>query len=589
MSLFEKELQYLNDKLAGFCAHKNLPVMDFSWTPIPFAGQWGISTSFFQLASSYARSQGIKTNIPVLAGELADLFAKELGIPKGFSKVEVIKGYINLTFDRGTFIKQVVNTSLTEGKHFGRGDQGGKKVMVEYSQPNTHKAFHVGHLRNLILGSSVCEILEFAGFDVIRANYMGDIGLHVLKWLANYRQFHQGEHPPENITRWMGDLYAEADRRFNDDPEFAASVRELFVRWDQRDPEVVDLWQRSRQWSIDGFNQMYAILGAKFDKYYFPSENEDEGKALVADLILKGIATDGRPDEAVFINIDKVLGLSQEKYRVLVVLRSDGTSLYATTDLPLGIKKFKDYNLEKSIYVIDVRQSLYMQQIYKMFEIMGYDWASRCSHLSYEIVNLPGNVTMSSRDGTVVLLEDLLSEAISRAMAVVEKKNPSLGEEEKRSIGTSVALGAIKFSMLNRDNGKIVTFDWEEALNFDGQAAPYIQYAHVRANSILRKNQSMIPTSGEYSYPLEQSEVVLIDQISRFPAEVQRSAADLKPLYIANYAFKLAQSFNDFYNQCPVLQTTEPQRSARLRLVAAAKQTLANSLALLGITAPEAM
>lgn len=387
----------------------------------------------------------------------------------------------------------------------------------------------------------------------------------------------------------MGDLYAEADRRFNDDPEFAASVRELFVRWDQRDPEVVDLWQRSRQWSIDGFNQMYAILGAKFDKYYFPSENEDEGKALVADLILKGIATDGRPDEAVFINIDKVLGLSQEKYRVLVVLRSDGTSLYATTDLPLGIKKFKDYNLEKSIYVIDVRQSLYMQQIYKMFEIMGYDWASRCSHLSYEIVNLPGNVTMSSRDGTVVLLEDLLSEAISRAMAVVEKKNPSLGEEEKRSIGTSVALGAIKFSMLNRDNGKIVTFDWEEALNFDGQAAPYIQYAHVRANSILRKNQSMIPTSGEYSYPLEQSEVVLIDQISRFPAEVQRSAADLKPLYIANYAFKLAQSFNDFYNQCPVLQTTEPQRSARLRLVAAAKQTLANSLALLGITAPEAM
>ncbi len=490
MSLFEKELQFLNEKLAGFCIQNNLPAMDFSWSPIPFAGQWGISTSFFQIASTFARSQEIKANIPSLAGELADSFAKELGIPDGFSHVEVIKGYLNLTFDRSTFVRQVVNTALTEKTNFGKGDQGGKQVMVEYSQPNTHKAFHVGHLRNLILGSSVCEILEFAGFKVIRANYMGDIGLHVLKWLANYRQFHKGEHPPENITRWMGDLYAEADRRFNDDPEFAASVRELFVRWDQRDPDVVELWQRSRQWSIDGFNQMYAVLGAKFDKYYFPSENEDEGKALVADLIAKGIATDGRPDEAVFINIDQVLGLPKEKYRVLVVLRSDGTSLYATTDLPLGIKKFQDYNLEKSIYVIDVRQSLYMQQIYKMFEIMGFDWASRCAHLSYEIVNLPGNVTMSSRDGTVVLLEDLLTEAIARAMAVVEKKNSSLGEDEKRSIGTSVALGAIKFSMLNRDNGKIVTFDWEEALNFDGQAAPYIQYAHVRANSILRKNKS---------------------------------------------------------------------------------------------------
>ena len=265
------------------------------------------------------------------------------------------------------------------------------------------------------------------------------------------------------------------------------------------------------------------------------------------------------------------------------------TALYATQDLPLAVKKFKEYDLAKSIYVIDVRQSLYMQQIYKTLEIAGYSWADKCYHLAYEIVNLPGNVTMKSREGTVVLLEDLIGEAVKRAIAVVQEKNPGLSQAEMDEIGNAVALGAIKFSMLNRDNTKIVTFDWEEALNFDGQAAPYIQYAHVRANSILRKNHSRIPQKSEYTYPLEASEIQLIDLIARFPNEVQRAAADMKPLYITNYSFKLAQAFNDFYNTCPVMQVDEPQKSARLRLVAAAKQTLANSLALLGITAPEAM
>jgi arginyl-tRNA synthetase len=196
---------------------------------------------------------------------------------------------------------------------------------------------------------------------------------------------------------------------------------------------------------------------------------------------------------------------------------------------------------------------------------------------------------MSSRDGTVVLLEDLLREAVDRAVEVVRKKNPALPESEMNQIGNAVALGAIKYSMLDRDNTKVVTFDWESALNFEGQAAPYVQYAHVRANSILRKNKSIIPESAPIQIQLETSEISLIDLISRFPNEVMKAAEELKPLVISSYAFKLAQAFNDFYNQCPVLQTDEPVRSSRLRLVAAAKQAISNSLALLGITAPEAM
>jgi arginyl-tRNA synthetase len=589
MSLFEREQRNINDKLAAFCQRSNLPQMAFQWTSIPFAGQWGISTSFFQLASTHARNQGIKTNIPALAAELADAFAAELGLPDGFSKVESVKGYLNLTFDSGSFIHQVVDAVLREGGVYGKSQPTHQKMMVEYAQLNTHKSFHVGHLRCVILGACVSNLLEGAGHEVIRANYMGDIGAHVIKWMWNYLKRHNGERPEHISIRWLGDLYAEADQMSQSEPEAEAEIKTLFARWDARDPEVIDLWRKSREWSLEGFDEMFKYLGARFDRYYFPSEEEEDGKRMVEDLVQHGIAIDGRPGDAVIIKLDEILGEKSEKYRVLVVLRSDGTALYATQDLPLAVKKFSEYDLTKSIYVIDVRQSLYMQQIYKTLEIAGYPWADKCYHLAYEIVNLPGNVTMKSREGTVVLLEDLLAEAVKRAIAIVREKNPRLTEEEMTSIGNAVALGAIKFSMLNRDNTKIVTFDWEEALNFDGQAAPYIQYAHVRANSILRKSQSGLPDSARYDYPLEQSEIVLIDLISRFPVEVQRAAADLKPLYIANYAFKLAQSFNDFYNQCPVLQTTEPQRSARLRLVAAAKQTLANSLALLGITAPEAM
>ncbi len=589
MSLFAREQDTLNEQLNAFCEQKGLPRIQFAWNPIPFAGQWGISTSFFQLASQAARLQEGKPNIPALAGQLADEFAAFIGVPDGFSKVEAIKGYLNLTFDPALYIQRVVETVLSQNVEYGKGDPTGKQMMVEYAQLNTHKAFHVGHLRCVILGASVARMLEFAGNEVVRANYMGDIGAHVIKWMWNYLKRHNGEKPEHVSIRWMGDLYAEADQMAHSDPDAESEIKALFARWDARDPEVVELWQKSRQWSLDGFNEMFNYLGASFDRYYFPSEEEADGKRMVEDLIKRGIAIDGRPDDAVIVKLDDLLGEKNEKYRVLVVLRSDGTALYATQDLPLAVKKFKEYDLAKSIYVIDVRQSLYMQQIYKTLEIAGYSWADKCYHLAYEIVNLPGNVTMKSREGTVVLLEDLIGEAVKRAIAVVQEKNPGLSQAEMDEIGNAVALGAIKFSMLNRDNTKIVTFDWEEALNFDGQAAPYIQYAHVRANSILRKNHSRIPQKSEYTYPLEASEIQLIDLIARFPNEVQRAAADMKPLYITNYSFKLAQAFNDFYNTCPVMQVDEPQKSARLRLVAAAKQTLANSLALLGITAPEAM
>ena len=516
--------------------------------------------------------------------------AGRLGMPDGFSRVEAVKGYLNLYYSPNTFSRRVVDHVLESGPDYGRQPPLGKKVMVEYSNPNTHKAFHVGHLRSAILGESLARILDFAGYDVVRANYIGDMGLHVIKWLWNYMRSHMGEKPPENTTSWMGDLYSEAVQRLENDPELEIEVRELYTRWDQRDPEVVALWEETRQWSMDHFKEMYAILDIHFDRWYSNSEMEQPGKAVVQQLIEEGIAEDERSiDGPVIVRIDQKLGLEKEKFRVLVVLRSDGTALYATEDLALAIRKFQDYQLESSIYIVDVRQSLHFQQVFKTLEIAGYPWADRSRHLPYEVVNLPGNVVMASRDGTIVLLELLIDEAVQRAKQTVEEKNPSLSEEQKEAVADAVGLGALKYPMLARDNAKIVTFDWQSALDFNGQAAPYIQYAHVRANSILRRTEKPLADSGSNDHQLAEAEIQLIDTISRFPNEVQRAAEEYKTLHITNLAFELARDFNDFYRNCPVLKAEPEVRAYRLRLVAAARQTIANALNLLSIQAPDVM
>ncbi|MBN1538244.1 MAG: arginine--tRNA ligase [Anaerolineales bacterium] len=566
----------------------------FIWNSLPFSGVSGTSTSFFQYAATIARryKNGEITlpSLPLNAQDISNLIVENLDLPPLYSNVEAAKGYLNFYYSQSQHYQQVVDNVLNQGEKFGWGEAKGERILVEFSQPNTHKAFHVGHLRNVVIGDAICNILEAAGYDVVRANYINDTGLHVIKWLWNYQKRHMGERPGEDKTRWMGDLYAEANHKMEESPEAEAEVRALFTRWDQRDEEVMALWRESRQWSLEGFDQIYELLGVRFDHIFYDHELEKPGQKLVEDLIQKGIAIDERPEGPVIIRLDDLLGLNKETYRVLVILRSDGTSLYATKDLPLAISKFEKFNPDRSVYVIDVRQSLYLQQIYKTLAVMGHsDWAERCYHLSYEIVNLPGNVTIASREGTVVLLEDLVREAENRALDVVKEKNPELSAEIMQNVAHMVALGAIKYPMLARDNNKIVTFDWKSALDFNGQAAPYIQYAHVRANSILRRLEGPLPESFAPQYSMEPSEVQLIDLISRLPGEIQRAAQEYKPLHLTNLAYELARAFNDFYMQCPVLKAEPEVSSARLRLVAAARQAIANVLHILGIAAPEVM
>jgi arginyl-tRNA synthetase len=588
--MFDREQQAVGAQIQAYLKNQDIPDPgELQWNPIPFAGEWGISIPCFPFAALEARS-GKQVQVPQRAQEIATELAEYIGIPAGFSRVEGIKGYLNLYFSTRGFTQRVIDGVLEQGSEFGRGIRRGEQVMVEFSNPNTHKAFHVGHLRSAILGDSISRILEFAGFDVIRANYIGDMGLHVIRWLWNYKKFHLGDEPPEDTTSWMGELYTEAIQRLEQDPQLESEVRDLYAQWDRRDPEIVALWEQTRQWSLDHFEKMYAILDITFDRWYSNSEMEQPGKKVVSELIEQGIAEDERPTGGpVIVRIDDQLGLSKEKYRVLVVLRSDNTALYSTEDLALAITKFSDYDLAESIYVVDVRQSLHFLQVFKTLEIAGYPWATRSQHLPYEVVNLPGNVVMASREGTIVLLEGLIDEAEARAKQIVEEKNPSLSEEQQSAVAHAVGLGALKYPMLARDNAKIVTFDWESALDFNGQAAPYIQYAHVRANSILRRMNEALPGPIALDYELDPAEIELVDVISRFPDEVKRAAQEYKTLHITNIAYELARAFNEFYKQCPVLKAEPGTRAFRLRLVAAAQQTIANVLGLLGITAPDVM
>jgi arginyl-tRNA synthetase len=592
--MFQIEQQILSAKVKDFCASNDIPMAELRWSPIPFSGEWGICTSFFQAAADEARS-GKKVNVGQRAQEIAEQVKGQVSDVAGISRAEAVKGYLNLYFSTEQYAQRVVDTVLDQKDRFGAGSRAGSRVMVEFSHPNTHKAFHVGHLRGTILGEALCRILEFSGLDVVRANYPGDMGLHVIRWLWGYLKFHYGEEPSADITKWMGEVYAEAVRKLDADPSLEAEVRAVYARWDRREPDIVDLWERTREWSLEGFRQMYSALDIHFDAYYFNSQEEKPGKAVVKELVRRGIAIDERSQGgAVIVKIDDVLGLTKEKYRTAVILRSDETALYATEDLALVKHKFADYpDLAKSIYVVDVRQSLHFTQVFKILEIAGDEHAQKCQHIPYELVTLPGNVVVSSREGTVVLLEDLLREATARARQEAQKKNPSLNEAQLQDVSRAVGLGALKYPILARENTKLVTFDWKSALDFNGQAAPYIQYAHVRCNSILKKSKVEAQMSdvqpSTFDYELNTAEIAVIDLLSRFPGEVQRAAAEYRPLIIATIAYDIAKAFAGFYDACPVIQAEPQVRDARLRLVAATKYVLANALRLLSIEAPEVM
>jgi arginyl-tRNA synthetase len=601
--MFDAEQKAIEAKVKEFCQQHDIQLAELKWQPIPFNGEWGISTSFFQTAADEARAgKGTGKPVPQRAHEIAEQVREQIGSVKGISRVEALRGYLNLYFSTEEYASRVVNTILAQGADFGRGAKKSERVMVEYAQPNTHHSFHIGHARTTLLGESLARIMEFSGFETIRASYPGDIGLGVITVVWAYNKFYKGQEPRDVHERgqWLAKIYSEAtsllEPKENETPEekdqreaYETERREMYRKWDAGDPAVRALWLETREWSMEELRDILNMLDVKIDVWFYESDVDEPSKAIVDELLVRGIAEDERPQSGpVIVKIDEKLGLEKEKYRTAVILRNDGTSLYLTKDLALAKVKFEQYHVDRSIYVVDFRQSLHFQQAFKILELWGFPQAAKCYHLSYGYITLPEGA-MSARRGRVVLFKDVADEAERRALAAMTERTPDMSAEKRRTIARQIGMGALAYSILSVDNNKDIVFDVNDALSFDGRTAPYIQNAHVRANSILRKAGGA-PDFADFAHELASHEVQLIDLISRFPSTVEHAALEYRPLIVATYAYDLANTFHSFYHSVPVIQAASAEvQASRLRLVAAARQVLANALRLLVIQAPDVM
>ena len=499
--MFEDEQQIIKSKLREFCLKNDIPIAELRVVADSIQRRMGNLHILF--CHGRARSAcGKKIQVPAHAQEIAEQTKAAIGSVQGISRVDAVKGYLNLYFSTSEYARRVVDEVLASNADFGRGAPKSERIMVEYAQPNTHHSFHIGHHRNTILGEALARIVEFAGFDTIRASYPGDIGLGVITILWAYDKFYKGQEPQGIHERgqWLLKIYAEAtamlEPKENETPEekakreaYDVERHEMYRKWDINDPYVRELWLKTREWSLEELRDILRILDVKMDVWFFESEVDVPAKEIVGELIAKGIADDERPQGgAVIVKIDEKLGLAKEKYRTNIIMRSDGTTLYLTKDLALAKVKFEQYHVDRSIYVVDVRQSMHLQQAFAILKLWGFKQAEKCYHLGYGFVSLPEGA-MSARRGRVVLFKDVMDEAIKRVLAVELEKSPDISEEERRHVAEQIGLGALAYSMLSVDNNKDIVFDINEALNFDGHTGPYIQNAYVRANSILKKSR----------------------------------------------------------------------------------------------------
>ncbi|MFH1589549.1 MAG: arginine--tRNA ligase [archaeon] len=511
---------------------------------------------------------------------VAEYYLKKIKPTEIINKIETKGPYVNFFVNKNLLNASVITNILKEKNDYGKGPKKKEKVMIEFSQPNTHKAFHVGHLRNVSVGDSLVRILRINGYKVVAANYMGDVGAHIAKCLWYYKKFFKGKVPTKNRGEWLGTLYSEAVKKLEEKKSYKNEVSKVLQALEStKENNYIKLWKKTKKWSLDEFNEIYKWLGVKFDVFFYESQVEKPGKKLIAEFNKKGL----------FKESEGALIIDLEKYDldVLLVLKSDGNSLYSTKDLALAAKKFREYKIDKSLYVVGSEQKMYFKQVFKTLELMGFKNAKNCHHISYELVMLPEG-KMSSRAGNIILFSELQNKIIKSLENEVKKRHHNWPMKKVDETAKKIGLGALKFGMLSQDNNRVITFNLNEWLLFEGETGPYVQYAHARINSILKKAKYDL---GKVDYAVLKSEEEqdLIKRLESYPLVVSDAADHYKPSLVARYVMELAQSFNEFYHKHPVLKADDELKGARLALILAVKQVLRNGLDLLGIEAPNEM
>ena len=520
--------------------------------------------------------------------------------PELFTGYNIIKGFLNLSITDSFW------TNLLHKKHndicFGKHAMNEKKVMVEYSSPNTNKPLHLGHLRNNFLGWSVAEILKANGYEVLKSCIVNDRGIHICKSMIAWQLFANGATPSSTNKKgdhFVGDYYV----KFNDeykkqiselkdqgmsetDAEKNAPImlqtQQMLQDWEAGKPEVIELWKMMNTWVYEGFDITYKMIGTDFDKSYYESETYLLGKDIVQEGLDKKVFLK-KEDGSVWIDLTAD-GLDEK-----LVLRKDGTSVYITQDIGLAKQKYDQFKIDESIYVIGDEQNYHMKVLKLIAQKLGYPYANDIYHLSYGMVELPTG-KMKSREGTVVDADDIVDEMISTAQHHTEAlgKVKDFTSEELKSLYKTIGLGAMKFYLLRVDPKKKMIFNPEESIDFHGFTGPFIQYTYARIKSILRK-ENLFYTE-EKQLPLFPLEKEVLFNLEQFPQIIQDAGKELSPAIIANYLFNLAKTFNSFYSEHSIANAeTIEKKSLRLQLATMTSNVLSNGMQLLGIQMPERM
>ena len=519
-----------------------------------------------------------------------DVRAAVESVPGRFvARVDAVAGYLNFFADFRLLGHDVLGRIRT-GQYF-RADLLPKdrreKIVVEYSQPNTHKALHVGHLRNVIFGDAVCNILAYAGHDVVRMTYPGDLGAHIAKVLSFVVRHHAAEVDTRGDADWLGEMYVAADaevKAAEGTPraaEIKAETSKVFHDLQARRGPNYDLYRRTREWSLAQMREVYAWLGTHFDQWEFESECDEPSRELVRQKF----------EEGVFKESQGAIGLDLNEHDLgfALLLKSDGGGLYLTKDVELIRRKFSDPAVTRSIYVVDARQKLHFQQLFKVAEAMGYPHAAKSVHLAYESVTTATGEAFSSRALKGLALSHLRGELERKVKDdYLKQYEGDWPAAEIDDVASKVALGALKYGMLRMDPMSQIKFILEEWLRLDGDTGPYLQYTHVRCRAVIEKSGGLPPPPAEFAFesPLEPE---LIMTLGKFNEVMANAAREYRPNVLTSYLFDLCKAFNRFYKECRIKDAPEPFRTNRLHLVDATVAVLKQGLTALGIPTPSRM
>lgn len=531
---------------------------------------------------SFART--LHRNPSLIAGEVSAALlphAEELGI----EKIETVKGYCNFFLNRERYVKSCME-QLTQ-EDFGIKKSGtGKTICMDYSSPNVAKNFHVGHLRTTIIGNSLYKIFEKLGYHVVRINYLGDWGTQFGKLITAYVKWSSREAVEEKGIEELLRIYVKFHEEAEHSPELAEEARAWFLRMEQNDGEALRYWRWFLEISMVEFDRVYKLLGVSFDSWSGESAYRDKVPALAKELEKKGLLKISQGAQ--------VIDLSVFDMPPCLITKSDGGSIYHSRDMAAAIDRKEMYDFDKCLYVTGLEQSLHFKQIFQALKLMGYEWADNMVHVPYGLVSMEGE-KLSSRNGNIVYAEELLKEAVGRALQAIQEKNPDLADKE--SAAQMVGVGAVIFHDLFHQRIKNVSFSWEEALSFEGTTGPYVQYTYARAKSILRKSRESSFAEEyarenveiEYNVLTSGADFELVKVLQGYAEAVARAAQRYEPSIVARFVLSVAAVFNRFYHECPILQAGEHKRRARLALTELTRRVILDGCGLLGMKCPEEM